>query len=311
MTAAIAALDETNAIESSARVELEARVRAVATRIGYQLPGDATDPDLIQRDVAANMRRSVEACLEVGRGLIMLKEVCGHGNFTARLEVLGVDDGVARKFMRAAEKFSKRSSTTVLTKALGSQTALFEMLVLDDEQIDELATTGETGALKLDDVASMSVKELRAAVRETRKNLESKNDVIASIQARNLELHEQLAGATPSFIEQKALEDLDKEALRAAEQITTALRGRIARALDQVGEGEGGTNRQLIEQAVAAALGRVLSAARDLVDEYAVSPQLPDNVGTDTLPASAAWQAVASERAAQKPANRKHSKQTA
>ena len=48
----------------------ESAVRAVAQQLGYQLPADCTDPDLIQRDIAANMRRSVEACLEVGRGLL-------------------------------------------------------------------------------------------------------------------------------------------------------------------------------------------------------------------------------------------------
>ncbi|MDF5882164.1 hypothetical protein P4052_31615 [Pseudomonas aeruginosa] len=53
--------------------EHDNQVRAVAAQLGYQLPADCTDPDLIQRDIAANMRRSVEACLEVGRGLQVLK----------------------------------------------------------------------------------------------------------------------------------------------------------------------------------------------------------------------------------------------
>ncbi|WP_287916012.1 hypothetical protein [Comamonas sp.] len=146
--------------------QMQARVRAVALQVGYQLPGDCIDPDLIQRDIAANMRRSVEACLEVGRGLATLKTACGHGNFTARLDVLGIDDGVARKFMQAATKFSKRSTSSVL-EAAGNQSKLFEMLVLDDEQIDELALTGETGELKLDEIATMSVKELRATLRQS------------------------------------------------------------------------------------------------------------------------------------------------
>ncbi|WP_236024333.1 hypothetical protein [Comamonas suwonensis] len=150
--------------------QMQARVRAVALQVGYQLPGDCIDPDLIQRDIAANMRRSVEACLEVGRGLSTLKVACGHGNFVARLDVLGLDRFVAAKFMQAAAKFSNVSSTTHLTKAIGNQTKLFEMLVLDDEQIDELALTGESGELKLDEIATMSVKELRAALRQTKQD---------------------------------------------------------------------------------------------------------------------------------------------
>lgn len=152
----------------------DSTVRAVAAQLGYQLPADATDPDLIQRDIAANMRRSVEACLEVGRGLAVLKTACEHGNFVARLDVLGLDRSVAVRFMQAATKFSNVATSQHLTNAIGSQSKLFEMLVLDDEQIEELALTGQTGELDLDDVATMSVKELRKAVREARETAEAR-----------------------------------------------------------------------------------------------------------------------------------------
>lgn len=156
----------------------EAAIRLLASRIGYQLPGDGIDPDLIQRDIAANMRRSVEACLEVGRGLRVLKEACEHGQFSARLDVLGIDKHVASRFMQSAVKFSKLPSTATL-RAIGNQTKLFEMLVLDDEQIEELELTGTTGELSLDDIASMSVKELRTALREARQQAESTDRILA------------------------------------------------------------------------------------------------------------------------------------
>ena len=170
-----------------------ARVRAVALRLGYQLPGDCADPDLIQRDIAINMRRSVEACLEVGRGLGVLREACEHGQFLARLDVLGLDRSVAAKFMRAATKLSNVSSTTHLTKAIGNQTKLFEMLVLDDEQLEELELTGQTGELKLDDVATMSVKELRDAVRVSRELVNQKTQRIERMATENDALAEKLA----------------------------------------------------------------------------------------------------------------------
>lgn len=150
--------------------QVQARVRAVALQVGYQLPADSTDPDLIQRDIAANMRRSVEACLEVGRGLSALRAACAHGGFLARLDVLGLETRVAQRFMQAAAKFANAALTPHLTKAIGSQTKLFEMLVLDDEQIDELALTGASGELKLDDIATMSVKELRSALRQAKED---------------------------------------------------------------------------------------------------------------------------------------------
>lgn len=170
----------------------EATVRAVAIQLGYQLPADCTDPDLIQRDIAANMRRSVEACLEVGRGLSVLKVACGHGNFVARLDVLGIDRKVAAKFTQSAAKFSNVSTSRHLTDALGNQSKLFEMLVLDDEQIEELELTGQTGELKLDDIATMSVKELRATLREARENLEARSRVLEDKTSKIDALSEEL-----------------------------------------------------------------------------------------------------------------------
>lgn len=146
----------------------QAHIRAVALQVGYQLPADSTDPDLIQRDIAANMRRSVEACLEVGRGLTALKAACAHGEFGKRLEILNLEDRVARRFMQAAAKFTNRALTPGLAKAIGNQTKLFELLILDDEQIDDLALSGQTGDLCLDDISTMSVKELRKALRQER-----------------------------------------------------------------------------------------------------------------------------------------------
>lgn len=152
-------------IELKNQASVNARSMAVA--VGYSLPADCTDPDLIQRDIMMNMRRSVESCLEVGRGLLVLKNLVGHGNFVIRLDVLQIEERVARRFMQSAKKFSNRALTPVLQSA-GNQTKLFEMLVLDDEELEELALTGQTGELVLDDVATMSVKELRAKLREAK-----------------------------------------------------------------------------------------------------------------------------------------------
>lgn len=168
-------LDQAQALKS----QHDATVRAVALRVGYLLPGDSADPDLIQRDIAANLRRSVESCLEVGRALMVLKEACAHGEFMARLDVLGVEPRLAQRFMQASLKFSNASSTTLL-RAASTQTKLFELLVLDDEQVAELELTGQTGELELDKVASMSVKELRAAVRESREQRKATDALLAA-----------------------------------------------------------------------------------------------------------------------------------
>lgn len=156
-----------------------AMVRAVAAQIGYELPADCTDPDLIQRDIRSNMQRTTEAMLQVGLGLICLKAACQHGEFLARLDVLRFEPRVAQRYMNVAKKFSNATTSSHLLKAIDSQSKMIEMLVLDDEQIEELELTGQTGELRLDEIATMSVKELRKALREARENDEAKARLLA------------------------------------------------------------------------------------------------------------------------------------
>lgn len=197
---ALAVLDASASDLAMARAQQDSAVRAVALQLGYQLPADCTDPDLIQRDISANMRRSVEACLEVGKGLAVLKTACGHGNFMARLEVLGIDVYVASRFIQSAKKFSNLRSTANLAQAIGSQTKLFEMLVLDDEQIEELELTGQTGELSLDDVATMSVKELRAALRQAKQDADFAGEQLQKERQRADKAEKKLAGKRPVVV---------------------------------------------------------------------------------------------------------------
>ena len=222
---AVANISEGTAIVA----QMDAMVRAIAAQIGYQLPADCTDPDLIQRDISANMRRSVEACLEVGRGLAVLKAASGHGNFMARLDVLGIDHTVSKRFMQAAVKFSNGASTHLL-KAIGNQTKLFEMMVLDDEQLEELELTGQTGELKLDEIATMSVKELRAALREAQEDAKAIDKVMGNITGQKHALEKELAKAkrrieasTPDEVGQELRAEIAQLSFNAEAAILGAL----------------------------------------------------------------------------------------
>ena len=225
-----------------AQLQHNAAVRAVALRVGYQLPADAADPDLIQRDIAANMRRSVEACLEVGRGLIVLKEACQHGEFMARIEVLNLDHSVCKRFMQAAAKFSNGATSHHLTKAIGNQSKLFEMLVLDDEQIEELELTGQTGELKLDDVATMSVKELRKKLRELKAEVEAAEERIAVRGQQRDEAEEQARGFKKLLPDGK-VDALMAEATKQMNDALAAINGKFRQALlalEALDQGEAG-----------------------------------------------------------------------
>ncbi|MCO5356551.1 hypothetical protein [Acidovorax kalamii] len=248
--------------------ETETRVRAVALQMGYQLPADATDPDLIQRDIAANMRRSVEACLEVGRGLAVLKAACEHGNFVARLDVLGVDKYVAARFMQSAAKFAKLPTSATL-KAIGNQSKLFEMLVLDDEQIEELELTGQTGELSLDDVATMSVKELRAAVREVRAEKAAVDKVLADKNTAMDKLRAQVKRIA-TIPPDDALADLQREATSNMNDALGAIRGGLRAAL--IAMNNHGDERGMHSVFMAGLVGQVAAELATLREEF----NLPD-----------------------------------
>ncbi|ECR3286699.1 DUF3102 domain-containing protein [Salmonella enterica] len=128
------------------------------------------------------MAQSAEAMLEAGKRLVILKENEPHGEFINILESeLNIESRVARRMMQASLKFlglegeaPKRSTLSVLGKG-----KLYELMVLDDEELDSLADGGTIAGSTLDDIDRMSVRELRKALRE------SKEDLAASRQLNN------------------------------------------------------------------------------------------------------------------------------
>lgn len=257
----------------------DSAVRAVALQMGYQLPADAIDPDLIQRDISANMRRSVEACLEVGKGLCVLKTACAHGEFMNRLDVLGIEARVAQKFMQSAQKFGKAALTAHLTKAIGNQTKLFEMLVLDDEQIEELELTGQTGELALDDVATMSVKELRAAVREARAEKEATDKVLADKNASMDKLRGQLKRIQLATHDSK-LKDIHAELAELVSESLGMVQGKLRQGFQTVADHllENGGDTTHAQQILAGYVGQLQQELNMLRSEF----HLPDTVGDGT-----------------------------
>ena len=143
--------------------ERQQRLADLAEKLGYQgsLGGEA-----LMDGARAAKRRVGMAILEFGAYLLLLKEGCEHGTFGTVLADLEIVPDTARTYMALTRRLAKRATTGVLD-GLGYGKAA-ELLGLDDEQIDELAEAGATGELALDDVARMSVRELRAAVRKER-----------------------------------------------------------------------------------------------------------------------------------------------
>ena len=150
--------------------------------------------DRVVHEARFYMAQSAEAMLEAGKRLIILKENEPHGDFTNILENdLGLAPQVARRMMQASVKFlgngdeqPKRSALSVLGK-----TKLYELMVLDDEELDALADGGSVAGATFDDIDRMTSRELRQALREARETnaaqqrvLADKNEKIDSLSTR-------------------------------------------------------------------------------------------------------------------------------
>lgn len=283
--------DLTPVVQAVAAADARAeRVRAIALQVGYQLPGDGVDADLIQRDVAANMRRSVEACLEVGRGLTALKEACEHGEFGKRLCVLGIEDSVARRFMIAAAKFPNRALAHDLTKAIGTQSKLFELLVLDADEVQELAAGGEARGLDADAIAGMTRNELRAALAEHKAQLAAKDKVLAdnatkiNEQAQALELARTAKFTPPPRSVARTKEE--QALLSAITQSTSRAYLRmhaVFTAADAALSDSGGNAPEAIQHVARQSIEFLVQQLADMAQEFDISVDLENRIRPDWL----------------------------
>ncbi|WP_336142421.1 DUF3102 domain-containing protein [Acinetobacter sp. 102] len=146
------------------------KVGGLATSLGYE---GALTVGALEDEIRFYQQRSVEAVLELGKRLLILKEITPHGEFTKRIEMLGISKRTAQRFMSVVLKFSKTTSMSLLEKS-GNGSKLLELMVLDDDDIDVIEQGGSIGEVSLDSIETMSVRELKKALREAKADAENK-----------------------------------------------------------------------------------------------------------------------------------------
>lgn len=171
----------------AALAEVQENAVALAKQLNYE--GSLTVGGL-EEEIKFFQRRSVEAVLETGKRLLLLKEVAGHGQFAISLEGLGIGHSLANKLMASTLKFSNSESTTILALPNLNQGKLLELLVLDDGEIEALNNGDQVRGIQLDDVDCMSVSELRRALRKEKADKEAevakaKADVSGALAAKD------------------------------------------------------------------------------------------------------------------------------
>ena len=247
-----------------ATLEQNERVSALAVQLNYQ---GSTDPAVLVNSAKDAIRRIGMAVFELGAYLSLLKEGCAHGDFIAALEDVGISHPAAKKYMAITRRFANGSTSIHLEKLGFSKMA--ELLPLDDDQVDDLVDEGQTGELALDDVARMSVKQLRAAVHKERAEAAKQKNQVERLTAVNTELHEE-ARLVKRLPPNEALAKLKKEAASIADDAEGAIMGGLRQAL--IALNNHGEERGLHNVYMSGLVGQVQAQLNALRQEF----NLPD-----------------------------------
>ncbi|MFW2003004.1 DUF3102 domain-containing protein [Acinetobacter ursingii] len=188
------------------------KIGVLATQLGYE---GALTVGALEDEIRFYQQRSVEAVMELGKRLLILKEITPHGEFTKRIEMLGISKRTAQRFMSVVLKFSKTTSMSLLQKS-SNGTKLLELMVLDDDDIDVIDQGGSIGDVNLDSIETMSVRELKKALREAKSSLEAKEQIIHSKDRRNNELLEENSKLKSPVAIKKRAETEDQTIEKAA-----------------------------------------------------------------------------------------------
>lgn len=126
----------------------------LASSLGYE--GELS-VGYIEDGLRFYQHRTLESLLEVGKRLLLLKEMTPHGEFTKRVELLGFEVRTAQRFMSAAARTAKSETVSHLATKIKSSKVFLELITHGDEVLQELA--------ELDGIDRMSPSDLRALVR--------------------------------------------------------------------------------------------------------------------------------------------------
>ncbi len=224
------------------RAEFQAgeNARALATQLNYEGP---VTVGTLEDEIRFYQRRSVEALLECGKRLLLLKELTPHGEFIQRCELLGFADRTARRFMQAAAKTSKSANLAALSMQVKSASAFLELVTHDDDELEALKD--------IDEIDRMSASELRDALREAQAESEAQNQLLAD---KNKALDKAKAAAR-RIANAPAEEQIAAELQELATRFHTALayvRGDLRLGFqklfdrEQAGDAEPGSHRQVM-----------------------------------------------------------------
>lgn len=265
------------AAATAERADQDARVEAataLAVRVAYD--GELTVA-AIDDGIRLYQRRTVEDCLELGKRLLLRRELTPYGEFDAVLDAHGFARRTGYRFMSAALRTASSANLALLARSANTASKMLELLTLDDDEAGELLAGGAVRGLVLDDVETMPASALRRALREARAESAAKDKVLAAKSAtidklateaeaaKQTSLIVQVPIADRDAVRQQIIAELCRRTADVEMEITTGLL-RCIQALRQHAD-EGG---RPAEDYIAGALCQVRTALADLEDQTGI-----------------------------------------
>lgn len=177
----------------------------------FLAPGETYNLHVCLEKARMYQDQMASGMLGLGAQLLLIKENEQHGNFMAAVEELGLAQTSANYAMAAARKFGVNSPTWGNLE----YSKLKALTVLEDDDIRKLKDGDEVDGIgTVDDIAKMSVRELRAALRKEKQERQEERvaleEVVRKKETTISALEMQAAGIQPPTKEQVAERYLDE-----------------------------------------------------------------------------------------------------
>ena len=216
----------------AAELMVNDETRALATRLGYT---GSLNPAALEDGIAEAKAMINHGLFTLGARLLLLKKQCAHGEFMGALERYGISQALANKTMQVTYRFSGSSTSTNLSQLRKS--AIFELAVLDDDEAEDLIEGKAVRGIEPDELATLSIRELRQRLRAAKDEAQAKDRLIASKNERLDTLETELGkkrAAPPQPDEQLVAlhEDLSRQALQSVAHLDAGIRSVFTRLTD-------------------------------------------------------------------------------
>ena len=265
---------EAIAADGAALTVLGARSAEIAERFGDGLPyhrerviGKA------QFFLGQSAEVSAEAMLEAGKALLEIKENEPWGEFRVIVEQrLKLSYSSANRMMCAAIKYlSPALNGKVPALGLLGRTKLFDLMDESDSDLAELAEGGTLAGKTLDDIEAMSARELKAALREAREDVDAKDKLL---DTKNKKIDQLTADKKFKPSADRIARNAEQQAQLA--ELTEATNGaevnflRLAGVVDAITAGDSPAMHERARQAVQYLVKRLV----EVVDAHAIEVNL-------------------------------------